>query len=47
VVALARFDLFGIVLKVFTAGCFVMMVRQDNKMWRLLFLCSYMTEVLI
>ena len=47
VVALARFDIFGIVLKVFTAGCFVMMVRNDNRMWRLLFFCAYMTEVLI
>ena len=46
-VALARFDLFGIVMKVFIAGCFVMMIRQDNRMWRLLFFCSYITEVLI
>lgn len=24
-----------------------MMIRNDNRMWRLLFLCAYMTEVLI
>ncbi len=30
VLALAKFDIFGIVLKVFTAGCFVMMVLKDS-----------------
>ena len=46
-VAIARFDIFGIVLKIFIAGCFVMMIRNDNRIWRLLFFCAYLTELLI
>ena len=46
IVAITKFDLLAIALKVFTATCFAIMLLKDNRVRRLLFFVAYFNEIM-
>ena len=45
VVAITKFDMLAVALKVFTATCFAIMLLKDNRIRRLLFFVAYFNEI--
>ena len=46
VVAITKFDMLAVALKVFTAPCFAIMLLKDNRIRRLLFFVAYFNEIM-